>query len=193
MVKLLDEEQDEFLRKNVKNRSNRELTALINNHFSLSLAWAQIKAYKKNHKISSGLTGHFNKGSIPANKGRKYPGKINSTTFKKGSRPHNYQPIGTERINGDGYLDVKVADPNKWVGKHILIWEAAYGKRPKSSAIVFADQNKMNVDLENLILVDRKELLIANKKQLLKTNAEFTKTGLILVKVFAKLNERKKS
>ena len=35
------------------------------------------------------------------------------TWFKKGHIPANYRPVGSERVNADGYIEVKVADPNK--------------------------------------------------------------------------------
>lgn len=193
MANLLSVEQAEFLKTNVENLSNKELTNLINSKYSLSLKSTQIKAYKQNHKIKSGLTGRFKKGNAPANKGRKYPEMpINSGMFSKGNRPHNYLPVGTERVNGDGYVDIKVSDPNKWVGKHILVWEKINGKKPKGFAILFADQNKRNFDLGNLVLVNRRELLIANKKALLTNNTELTKSGLILAKLYAKLSDRKR-
>lgn len=58
----------------------------------------------------------FKKGQVPANKGMKgvtYPGCI-ATQFKPGNRSgraaQNYQPIGTERISKDGYLERKIND-----------------------------------------------------------------------------------
>lgn len=193
MAKLLSNEQDKFLRNNVKNISNIDLADLMNKQFGLSLTSRQINTYKKNHKLCSGIITRFEKGHMPFNKGKKIQNMPrNSGMYKKGNKPHNYLPIGTERINGDGYIDVKVADPNKWVAKHVLIWEAAHGKKPKGAVIVFADQNYNNLNLDNLVLVDRKELLIANRKALIKNDTEITKSGLTLAKVYAELNERKK-
>lgn len=51
--------------------------------------------------------------------------KARKTMFRKGNIPANHKPIGYERINADGYIEVKVAEPNKfrlkhrWFGKRI--------------------------------------------------------------------------
>ena len=74
--------------------------------------------------------------------------------FKKGDIPSNKKPIGSERIIKDGYTEIKVAEPNKWESpKHRVIWEKVNGKISKGYALVFADGNKQNFGLDNLILV----------------------------------------
>jgi len=96
-------EQKEFIRANVVGKSNLELTNHFNDHFSLGLQVSQIKAFKKNNKLSSGLTGRFEPGQIPSNKGKKktWVGG-EATQFINGHKPHNYKPVGTERVNGEG-------------------------------------------------------------------------------------------
>jgi len=188
-------EQIEFIKQNVAGRGNAELTELFNKHFNLELGVNQIKGFKKNHKLSSGLTGHFPKGNVPFNKGRKgisYEG-MKATQFKKGHKPWNYKPVGSERVNGDDYVDIKIADPNKWKGKHILIWEAANGPVPKGYAIIFGDGNKRNFNLDNLLLVSRKQLVRLNQKNLISDDAELTKTGIIIADIFNRIGERKRS
>ncbi len=190
---LFSSDQAEYLKQHVKNISNSDLADLMNTCFGLSLTCRQINTYKKNHNLSSGLNGHFPKGHIPVNKGKKYPDMPrNIGMFKKGQKPHNYLPVGSERVNGDGYVDIKVADPHTWVGKHILIWESAHGKKPRGYVIIFADRNTKNFELDNLVLVQRTEFLIMNKRSLITQNTELTKSGLNLAKLYSKLNERKK-
>jgi hypothetical protein len=70
--------------------------------------------------------------------------------FKKGNKPHNYRPIGSERITKDGYLERKVAEPKTWRGVHILVWEEANGPVPAKHKIVFKDNNQLNTELNNL-------------------------------------------
>jgi hypothetical protein len=115
------------------------------------------------------------------------------TQFKKGNRPHNYKPVGTERVNGEGYVDVKVADPNKWRSKHILIWEKENGPVPKGHVIIFGDGNRLNLELDNLILVSRKQLAILNKNNLIQKDADLTRTGIIVADIYRKINEQKKA
>jgi len=90
----------------------------------------------------------------------------------------------------DANVDIKVADPHTWLGKHILIWEAAHGKNPRGYIIIVADRNTKNFDLDNFVLVQRTEILIMNKRSIITQNTELTKSGLNLAKLYSKLNER---
>jgi hypothetical protein len=62
----------------------------------------------------------------------------------------------------------------------------------KGYNLIFADGNKQNLDLDNLILVSDAELFIINQKGLYKKNKELTKTGVIVAKVLEQANKRKK-
>ena len=62
------------------------------------------------------------------------------------------------------------------------------GKISKGYALVFADGNKQNFGLDNLILVSRAELLIINRQQLIKDDPDLTKTGVLIAKVINKAN-----
>lgn len=81
--------------------------------------------------------------------------------FEKGSIPATAQqvPVGTERISKDGYVEVKVSERavnsnGSFRRKHVIVWEKAHGKPvPKGHTVVFADKDKMNFDLDNLVLV----------------------------------------
>ena len=77
------------------------------------------------------------------------------TQFKKGNRPHNALPIGTELVKDDGYLWVKLAEPNVWKQKHRLIWEEHNGPIPEGGLVVFRDGDRMNTDISNLALIDK--------------------------------------
>jgi hypothetical protein len=111
----------------------------------------------------------------------------------KGHKPWNYKPVGTERTNTDGYVEIKTADPNKWRPKHIIIWEKANGPVPKGYVVIFADGNKQNVVLNNLLLISRKELAIMNKRGLIANSADLTKAGLTIADIYLKIGERKKN
>nr|WP_275901160.1 HNH endonuclease signature motif containing protein [Paenibacillus periandrae] len=140
------------------------------------------------------MTGRFEPGRTPFNKGKKkdWAGG-EATQFKKGHKPHNYVPVGSERINGDDYVDVKIADPNKWRGKHQLVWEKNNGPIPKGYVIIFGDGNRRNFDPNNLILISRGQLAIMNKNGLIQNNADLTRTGIIMADIYRKIGERKRS
>lgn len=117
----------------------------------------------------------FPKGHVPANKGLRRPGyskgrgRMQETQFKKGNQPENYLPIGTERIDADGYLRVKIADglggtgnQKVWPFLHRHRWEQAHGPIPEGYTVVFKDGDRSNCALENLELISRKELMARN-------------------------------
>ncbi len=186
-------EQIAFLSENVKGHSNEELKNLFNHRFGLSLGTNQIKAAKHNRGLSSGLDGRFKKGNEPQNKGTKGLTGANCTSFKKGNKSWNYKLVGTERVNSDDYVDIKIADPNKWRAKHLLVWERANGLVPKGHVVIFGDGNRRNFELDNLILVTRGQLAILNKNNLIQDDAELTRTGIIVADIFQKIEKRKKA
>lgn len=109
------------------------------------------------------VASRFKKGRVPENKGKKMPpevyAKVSRTMFKKGNRTHNYKPVGSERVNVGGYVEVKVADPNKWRMKHRVIWEEAHGPIPRGHNVQFRDGNSQNLSLDNLYLISRADQL----------------------------------
>lgn len=190
-------EQLYFLRSHVFMRTKQELTELFNQHFKLDLTVRQIVACAKNHKFpSSGLDGRFKKGQKAWNKDKKginlggENGK--KTQFKKGHTPHNHRPVGSERINVDGYVEIKVAEPRKWLPKHRVIWEKVNGPVPIGHAVIFGDRNRRNFDLDNLILISKKQLSIMNKHGLIQKDTELTKTGIIIADLYQKIGDYKK-
>ncbi|VPH27016.1 Uncharacterised protein [Streptococcus pneumoniae] len=56
-----------------KNKISRDVANEMNLKFGLSLTEKQIKSYRRNNNLHSGLTGRFEKGQTPHNKGKKYP------------------------------------------------------------------------------------------------------------------------
>lgn len=99
-----------------------------------------------------------------------------ATQFKKGgmtgAAQHNYKPIGSERINADGYLDRKVTDDasiapaRRWVGVHRLVWEAVHGPVPAGHVVVFKPgrhTTERDAITEHMVeLVTRAELMRRN-------------------------------
>lgn len=200
------EKQKQFIKDNVVGMTNDELTIKFNLYFGLNLTTIQIKNFKHNHHLKSGLNMRFKKGQQPFNKGLKQEafmsmkGQINSrkTQFKKGNRPFNSAKIGEERMRignskKSGYLCIKVCDGkknNNWVPKNRLIYEKYYGPIPNGYKVIFADGDNTNFEINNLILVSPKEHLIMNKQKLRFNDAKLTHTGYLIAKVIAKYNEQ---
>jgi len=170
-----------------------ELVRLVQERFGEDSKYNQIRCYVHNHKLWNGLDGRIKPGHVPFNKGKKAPGTGHKPTqFKKGSRPANYMPVGSERVNGDGYVDVKIADPNKWQLVHSLIWEAVNGPIPKGHVVLFGDGNRFNFNPENLLLVSRAQLARLNQNHLIKGETELTKSGIVIADLISKIAERKR-
>lgn len=187
------EEQDKFLKDNVKGISLKELVSKFNKKFNLNSSESAIANRKNKLHISSGITGgQFKKGNIPFNKGTKGLMKPNKTSFKKGNIPHNHRPVGSERVTIDGFIEIKVAEPNKWEIKSRYIYEKKYGKIPKGYKIIYLDGDKHNLELSNLKLVTYAEELIMNSNKLRFNNKETTESGYLLAKMILKRGNLKK-
>jgi hypothetical protein len=106
--------------------------------------------------------------------------------------PVTYRPVGTERLNNDGYFEVKIRDPKTWKHKHVIIWEKAHGKVPKGHVIMFADGNKLNVSLSNLLMVSRRELAVMNRCGLISGDKDLTKAGKSIAAIKILIGERER-
>lgn len=133
----------------------------------------------------------FKKGFTPWNKGIK-TGLKPTNGFKKGFSPWHTRELYSERLDKDGYILIKIAKPNKWVRKHRWIYEQKFGAIPENCVILFADGDKSNLSIENLICVTRNELKVLNKCRLISSVPELTKTGLNIAKIRIKLAELRK-
>lgn len=112
-------------------------------------------------------SGQFKKGMIPWNKGMKglpLKGKMKDSQFRPGNQPANWRPVGSTRVNVEGYIEIKVAEGmHQYRLLHREIWKQLNGRYPpKGSALIFIDGNRQNCDISNLKLVTRKELMLMN-------------------------------
>ena len=112
--------------------------------------------------------------------------------FKKGHMPHNHRPVRSEREGKDGYLEIKVAEPKKWVGKHKAIYEEHFGPVPKGYKVIFLDSNKRNFDINNLACVSSAELARLNQNHRISEFPEVTKTGIVLEKYRETIRQKRK-
>lgn len=117
---------------------------------------------------SQGVDGRFQKGLVPWNKGSNYAagGRSPETRFKKGNRPNNWVPIGSERLSKEGYLQRKMTDtgypPRDWVAVHHLLWLEHNGPIPEKHVVIFKDGNKTNIVIDNLQLLTLAENMRRN-------------------------------
>jgi len=191
-------EEREFLKDYTPGHSYKEIKEAFNSKFP-EITISQTIAYIKNHRLSTGRTGRFEKGHIPQNKGKKMPKdvyeKCKATMFKPGIKPVNTRPIGTEEIRADGYIWVKVNDKPKvqtsenWKQKQRLIWERANGPIPEGHIVIFRDNNRLNCELSNLALISRAEHAIMNNLGL-RLGEETIDTSIGIAKVMNLIKKR---
>ena len=175
---MTDEMLDE-LRRLYPTTVSSELSNRFNCTLSTIYYWAGKIGVKKTKEFISetarertldpshgGRRSQFEKGQSPFNKGKKQEEYMSpesleltkATRFKKGSKPANTKPIGYERVNVDGYREVKVRDVKgryNFELKHREVWREHNGTVPKGYNVQFKDGNRLNCDIENLYLISR--------------------------------------
>lgn len=192
--RVFTDEQERWIRDNARGIGNVELTNKFNERFREQRNPQQVKSWKKRHKVSSFLTGRFEKGRVNEHKGDHSFRIPNSehTRFKKGNCPKNHLPVGTTVKNTDGYFQTKVAEPNKWKLTHRLIWEEANGPIPNGYTVTFLDKNKNNLDLSNLALLSRRAQAVAQNYIGLSEDQEISKSVIQLSELQVKRNKLRK-
>lgn len=180
----------EYILAHYKGTAYAAMAQQLKERFGAEYTPTQIRAYYKNHKLNSGLTGRFEKGNVPFTKGKKgyYAPGTEKGWFDKGHKPWNDVPVGTVLEKSCGYLWKKVSDlPGNWLQNwrqlHLLIWEEANGPVPEGYRVIFKDGNRQNCVLENLMLVSMAENVVMNRCHLRFDNAAHTETGLLIAKV----------
>jgi|26BtaG_2_1085354.scaffolds.fasta_scaffold07919_3 hypothetical protein len=145
----------EWVQANQADITRSELTEMFNDKFNMDLGRGTLAALCKRKGWKSSHSGRIEKGAVPWNKDKKGYMGANATSFKKGDRPKNHRPVGSERITKDGYIQVKIAEPRKWRLKHIVVWESVNGALPKGHCIRLLDNDRTNCSIDNLICISR--------------------------------------
>jgi hypothetical protein len=185
-------EMVKFLIGYIPGHQESEIRSAFLERFGITLTEGQIGNFKHKYGVKSGTHGgRFEKGQPAFNKGKKMTPeqykKCSGTMFRKGHSPQNHREVGSERINVDGYIEVKVEEPNKWRLKQRVMYEKYHNvKLTRSEAIVFLDGNKLNLAEDNLFCLTRAELVRYNQNKL---RGEDSETGLGAA-LLAKLSTR---
>lgn len=196
-TKTFPAEVQKYILENYKGTGHHSMADQLNERFGTAYTASQIKGYYGNHDLNSGLTGRFEAGHIPANKGKHPPtvGRMAETQFKKGHKAQNELPIGTVvlRPGSGGYLFEKFGPGAlDWKPHHQLVWERAHGPQPEGYMVIFLDGDKKNCSLDNLRLISRAENAQMNKRGLRSGDKDVTETGIMLAKVYNAMHEAKK-
>ena len=180
----------DYIRANAWGRSNAELARMFSEKFEIEKNSVQISSVKKRYGIKSGLTGRFEVGSIPFNKGRKVSAqtyekmKNSNTWYASAHQPHNTMPLNSlKKDSKDGYWYRKYSMTGKtkkerWIACHHETWIKAHGPIPKDCIVIFLDGNKDNYALENLALIKRSTNARLNQMHMRYSNSETTRTAI---------------
>lgn len=192
-------EEIEFVRKVYPDYTNNEIVKMLKDKFGIETNRRRLQNLKtiydfKNKKANKGC---FKKGKTPWNKGRPMDPetweKVKATAFKKGNTSWNTRPVGSERIQSDGYVYVKIAEPNTWELKHRVEWEKHHGKIKEDENIIFLDGNRQNCSIENLRAVSRRHCATMSKKKRWKVGEpEIVDTSINLTMLESKIHHIKK-
>lgn len=182
----------DWLRAHAPGRTWKDVAILFNRHFGAGLDWRTVQAACKRRAIEGGTgDGRFRPGNPAWNRGMKGVNGDSPVRFQPGNRPHNWLPVGTER-NAGGWIEVKVAEPNRWRSKAMLLWEQHHGRPvPDGHVVLFADGDKRNFDPANLLLTSRAELAVMNKRRLILPGfGEGTRVGQLIARVVLAKRQR---
>ncbi len=107
----------------------------------------------------------------------------------------NAPPVGTERVS-KGYVIVKVADRPKvkgskdnWPFKHVWLWEQAHGPLPAGMQVIFADHDRRNFDIGNLVAVPKRICALLNQRGAMYHDAESLAAEVNLARLKLKIGD----
>jgi hypothetical protein len=155
--------------KDISKKLNISTSSIYNvaflNNIKKSAEFMKMELQKQADRLRIvGVKSRIKKGNIPPNKGVKMDSatyeKAKRTFFKPGNIPHNTKYDGYERINIEGYTEVRVN--GKFILKNRLIYQNTYGKIDSNTLIIFKDGNKQNFNIDNLQAITKKENAIRN-------------------------------
>lgn len=194
----------EYVRNNSEGVPSAEMAERVNALFGTAFTPTGMKQFRTAHGIRSGVTGWFQKGRSPGNKGKKQEEymspeaieKCSATRFKNGHRPANELPVGSIVKNTDGYMIRKKSAEGsqweRWEFLHRAVWEEHHGPIPEGMVVTFKDSNPENCSIDNLILITRGEAAALTRKGYRSEDPDLTVAALNMIRVSQKANRIRK-
>ncbi|NAW78351.1 hypothetical protein CAG61_08380 [Vibrio sp. V34_P3A8T189] len=170
----------------------------FNKTFGTNKSKSALTSSCKRFKIKSGRTGQFEKGHVSHNKGKSFPlrGKAKETAFGgvRSNANDNRKPIGSTRVcKKDGYLIIKVAEPNLWRHAHVVLWEKERGPIPDDHVIRFYDNSPEKTrapTIDNLFMVSRSVHARLTQMKLSDSPMEHKDTLILIAKIEQEIKGR---
>lgn len=173
--------------------NRKELADSINAKFGTSYTRKQIQSRCTHLWLKAASDGRLRKGSKAWNKGLKGVNGVSWSRFKKGNIPATARPVGHERINRDGHIEVKVEGHRQMVFKHRWVWEQHHGPIPKGMVVSFRNGIRTDCRIDNLILLTRAELARLNQSYIHLSTPETHESCILLAKLKGVIHEKTKS
>lgn len=188
--RLYTEEHLAWIKIGYKKYDLAELTKNFNSTFNMNVSVVSMRACTRNHKIKSGRTGFFTEGQVAWNKGMKgLQTGGDAGWFKKGNIPVNHKDVGSQRVTVDGYIEVKIDEPNVWDLMHRKVWREHHGPIGSGDLIKFKNNNKQDCRIENLFLSSLSENAIMNGLGYNELKGDLKDTAINIVRLKSKTKE----
>lgn len=193
-----------FIRRHRKKPRRDAHAAFVRKFRRRDVSLENFKALCTRKGWRTGRDGKFEKGIVPANKGKKMPYNANRarTQFKKGGRPPNTKWAGHERLSREGYIEISVNETNphtgferRYVLKHRWLWEKKHGPVPEGM-VLKCKGDKRDTDPSNWELVSRALLPRLNGRfgrDYDHAPAELKPTIMTVAKLAHELRERRRT
>lgn len=183
-------EEVKWLQANAPTMGRMELTAAFNAQFGMNKSTTAIASFvNRRGWIRKGVTGRFQNGHKPWNKGTVGKMQANSGSFQKGHLL-NTAADGDERertMNGYTYMYRRV--DGKFIPRARAVWQQENGNIPDGAVIVHIDNDRLNDSIENLMLVTKGEVLELSKMGYMSLEGEMKIAAFELVKLLNKIRE----
>lgn len=199
-MSIFTDEIKDYMLKNYVGVGPSGMAERLNNIYGTSYTRNQIKTFYQNNHLNSGLTGRFEKGIVSKHKGKKQTDYMSAeaierskaTRFRKGNSPKNILPVGAKVLRDDGYIQIKIAEPNEWQLEHRFVWEQHNGKLPNNCRIIHKNGIRSDNDIDNLMLATMSESAVMTLRHFRSSNPKITETGLAVAKLYVLANKRRK-
>lgn len=175
-----DKEKLEYFKSIVPHNFTKDIIKLYYEKFGETLSKTDVENIKRTYGLYSNVR-NLNKGVFPDHL---------KDYLKK--RTRGFQE---ERITKRGYVEIKTnRGRTGWERKSHYIWEQHNGKIPKNHFIGFKDGNKLNCNIENLILLSYTDRIIFNFNHLAMNSGEdLLNTNILISKLMQKSNQIKQN
>lgn len=170
------DEEIRYLREHYADTPNPVIAkALGRTSVSIKQQATKHKLEKSQAFMSSSASGRRQKGQAPWNKGLagvcgNHP-NTKRNHFKKGHGGTRTRPVGSTRINKEGFVEVKTGDEfdfpvRQWEPYHRIVWMRANGPVPDGYVVAFRPgthtTEPAEITIDSLEMISRAELMERN-------------------------------